>query len=289
MDRKPPSGAVHVAHGHYPPYVQKQGRRMTKIAGPAAILVALLTTASVWAPAMAQGQPGNGGFDGYDRAYEDGFRAGYRGGFDDGRQGRRYDDRPILRPEPQPAPPTRRPPPPPFTNGSPQQPPPFAGAPQPPPVPPRDGLWRGRYGDAYTFNDDFFYRECRMREDPAGIVSGSVIGGLPGRGNGPAFAGGVILSGAYGAALTQGLDCADRSYAYRAYYDGLNSTRQNSIWGWRNPRNGHYGDFLVGEYYADDDGFRCATFSQRLNIGGRQETAMGHACQQPDGSWTIVP
>jgi surface antigen len=235
----------------------------------AAGLAVLTMTAGAGTQAMAQGRPGNGPPGGY----EDGFREGYRAGYDDSRQGRRFDDRPIVRP----APDFRQPPP--FSNS----------APPPPPMVNRDELWRRRYSGAFTFNDDLFYRECRMREDPAGIVSSSVIGGMPGRGNGLSLAGGIILSGAYGASLTQGLDCADRSYAYRAYYDGLNSSRQNSIWGWRNPRNGRYGDFLVGEYYADDDGFRCATYSQRLNIGGRQETASGHACQQPDGSWTIVP
>jgi surface antigen len=235
-----------------------------------AICVAALTTASAGMPSIAQVQPG----EGPDQAYEDAFREGYRAGFDDGRQGRRYDDRPVLSPEPD----IRRPPPPPN------------GAPPPPPIAGRDELWRQRYSDAYRFNDDLFYQECRMREDPAGIMSGSVIGGLPGRGNGPSGAGGIILSGASGAALIQGLDCADRSYAYRAYYDGLNSNLQNGTWGWSNPRNGHYGDFLLGEYYADEDGFRCATYSQRLSIGGgRQETSSGHACQQPDGSWTIVP
>ncbi len=247
---------------------------MRRIGTKAAIVAAMLITAGAWLQAKAQGLPGSGPQDEYNRNYEDAFREGYRAGFDDGRQGRRYDDRPVLSPEPD----IRRPPPPP--NGAPP-PPPFAG---------RDEIWRQRYSGVYRFNDDLFYRECRMREDPAGIMSGSVIGGLPGRGNGPSQAGGIILSGAFGAALIQGLDCADRSYAYRAYYDGLNSNLQNGTWGWNNPRNGHYGDFLVGEYYADEDGFRCATYSQRLSIGGgRQETSSGHACRQPDGSWTIVP
>jgi hypothetical protein len=33
----------------------------------------------------------------------------------------------------------------------------------------------------------------------------------------------------------------------------------------------------------------CREFQQSIDIGGRNQPAYGTACQQPDGSWTIVP
>jgi hypothetical protein len=52
----------------------------------------------------------------------------------------------------------------------------------------------------------------------------------------------VIVGGALGAAMTRNLNCEDRSYAYKTYYDGFNSGRPNSTYQWRNPNNGHYGN-----------------------------------------------
>ena len=36
------------------------------------------------------------------------------------------------------------------------------------------------------------------------------------------------------------------------------------------------------------DGFRCANYRQEIFIQGRPQTTAGRACQQPDGTWTIV-
>ncbi len=223
-----------------------------------ALLSLVLMTASALQPALAQGRGrGQGPYNnGYEEGYRDAYRDGYRNGFDDARNNRRFDDRIASR-----------------DND-------------------RDDRWRRRYARAYTYNDDVFYRECRNTVDPAGILAGAFIGGLFGnlasRGNGGATVAGIILGGATGAALTRNLDCEDRSYAYKTYYDGFNSGRPNSTYVWRNPRNGHYGDFRVGDYYDDPDGFRCSTFTQRTYVNRRPQTASGRACQQPDGSWSVV-
>ena len=152
--------------------------------------------------------------------------------------------------------------------------------------------WRQRYTRTYSYNDDTFYQQCQQSADPAGVIAGALIGGLlgnaVGRGNGGATVAGVILGGVTGAALTRNLDCEDRSYAYKTYYDGFNSGRPNSVYQWRNPRNGHYGEFRVADYYNDPDGFRCANYTQQIFINGRPQPANGRACQQPDGTWTIV-
>ena len=158
----------------------------------------------------------------------------------------------------------------------------------------RDDRWRQRYSRTYSRDDDIYYRDCRNSPDPAGIIAGAVIGGLLGNavGRGGEQAGatiaGIIVGGALGAALTSNLDCEDRSYAYRTYYDGFNSGRTGRSYSWRNPANDHRGEFRIASYYNDRDGFRCANYTQTVYIGGRPQNATGRACRQPDGAWAIV-
>ena len=159
----------------------------------------------------------------------------------------------------------------------------------------REQNWRQRYSRTYTYNDDSYYQQCRSSSDPAGVIAGGLIGGLLGRalgGDGGSRTGatiaGVIFGGAVGAALTNKLDCEDRSYAYKSYYDGFNAGRPNATYQWRNPRNDHRGQFRVGSYYNDQAGFRCANYSQTIYIDGRPQQGTGRACRQADGSWVVV-
>jgi surface antigen len=195
--------------------------------------------------------------------YDDAYRAGYRAGYQAGRIRARYDDRPA----------------------------PVSYAPR---VVDPDQRWRQRYGQTYSYNDDSYYQECRRSADPGGVLAGALIGGLVGNasGHGGGRAGatvaGVLIGGALGGALTSNLQCEDRSYAYKTYYDGFNSGRPHSDWQWDNPQTGHYGDFRVGDYYTDPDGFRCATYTQQVYVEDSPRVAAGRACQQPDGAWAIV-
>lgn len=158
----------------------------------------------------------------------------------------------------------------------------------------RDARWRARYTRHYTLNDDAFYRECRNQPDPAGALVGAVVGGLLGNAAGNSRNEtvttiiGVIAGGAIGAALTSKMSCEDRSYAYKTYTTGFNAGKPNAFYDWRNPRSGARGRLHVKEYYADEDNFRCAVYSQTIFIGGRPEEARGRACQQPDGAWAII-
>ncbi len=154
--------------------------------------------------------------------------------------------------------------------------------------------WRRRYQREYTYRDDNYYRQCRNQVDPAGVIAGALIGGLLGnamtrRGSSaiPTIAG-VVVGGALGAALTRDMNCEDQSYAYNTYYNGFNSGRTHVPYQWRNPNNGNFGDFRINNYYTDPAGFRCAEFNQQATINRRSRAANGRACQQPDGSWTIV-
>jgi surface antigen len=228
---------------------------------------AIVMATTLFAGALVQtaaAQPGYGQ-SGYGqnsgRDYPNGYREGYRRGYDSSRKQGRYDDR---------APDFQTP----AAFGESRQ------------------RWRERYQREYTYQDDNYYKQCRTKVDPAGVIAGALIGGLlgnaVGRGGGGATIAGVVAGGALGAVLTKNMDCEDQSYAYKTYYDGFNSGRTNVPYQWRNPRNGNYGEMRVVDYANDRGGFRCANFTQEIFIKGRPQAARGRACQQPDGTWAIV-
>jgi surface antigen len=158
----------------------------------------------------------------------------------------------------------------------------------------RNNRWKARYKRSYTSADDSYYTECRNQPDPGGVLLGAVLGGLlgntvAGRGDRTgATVAGVIAGGAIAAAVTNKLDCDDRSYAYKTYANGFNTGRANATYTWNNPRNNNRGDMRVNNYYDDPDGFRCANYTQTVYIGGRVEEARGRACRQPDGNWAML-
>lgn len=234
------------------------------------ILAVALLAGTAFHPALAQPRRGAG-----IGAYERGYSEGHKEGYSDGRRRVRYDDR-VPNNGPQ------------YDNGGPRY---DSGGPRYD-TGDRGQLWRQQYQQQYNYKDDSYYRECRSRPDPAGIIGGALIGGLLGnalgRGNGVPTIAGVVLGGALGASLTNNLDCEDRSYAYKTYYDGFNGGREDVPYRWRNPSNGHYGEFMVQDYYDDRAGFRCANFTQKIFVDGRPQAATGRACQQPDGTWAVV-
>jgi surface antigen len=152
--------------------------------------------------------------------------------------------------------------------------------------------WRERYPHDYVYADDSFYRDCRTNNQVGGAVVGAILGGLLGnslsQGQGRATLAGIILGGAGGAALAGNLDCEDRSYVYPTYYEGFERGRREASYPWRNDRTGHYGTLLVGDYYRDQDNYRCATYTQTIYVRGAPRTARGHACRQDDGTWALI-
>ena len=99
---------------------------------------------------------------------------------------------------------------------------------------------------------------------------------------------GVVAGGAVGAALTNKMNCEDRSYAYDTYARGFNGGRAGATYEWRNPNNGNRGEMRVIDYYNDEDNFRCSVFTNTIYIDNRPQEARGRACQQPNGTWAII-
>lgn len=237
--------------------------------GLLAVLTAALMSISVgFVTANAQPRP-------YHEGYRNGYRDGYRAGYEAARHGQEYDDQAGYRDNDEDSS---------EYHGSDD-----SGA-----YGDRDNAWRRRYTRSYSYNDDSYYRECRNETDPAGVIAGALIGGLlgnaVGRGGGRAGAtvAGVVVGGVAGAALTNHVECEDRSYVYRSYYDGFNGGREDRAYPWRNPGNGDHGEVRVEHYYTDPDGFRCVKFTQATNINGDRSVRRGTACQEPDGTWAVV-
>ena len=152
--------------------------------------------------------------------------------------------------------------------------------------------WRERYPHDYVYADDSFYRDCRANNEVGGAIVGAILGGILGNaasnGQGGATLAGMILGGAGGATIARNLDCEDRTYVYRAYYDGFERGRRQTSYPWRNDRTGHYGTLFVSDYYRDQDNYRCATYTQTIYVRGTPQIARGHACRQEDATWAFV-
>jgi surface antigen len=149
---------------------------------------------------------------------------------------------------------------------------------------------------AAAFDRMAYYRDCerqRQGNTAGGAIVGALAGGLlgnsisrgPQRGAGTAV--GAIFGGVLGAAIGNKITCEDRSYAVDASYRGFEAGRPHARYDWHSPR-GPYGYVEVGDYYRDRSGYRCATYTQEIWVEGRPETARGHACRQPDGTWAFV-
>jgi len=120
----------------------------------------------------------------------------------------------------------------------------------------------------------------------AGGLLGSQVGG--GKGKLAATAAGALLGVFVGSEIGKSLDRADRLYAARTTQSSLETTPSGTTSTWSNPDSGHRGTVTPTRTYRSARGENCREYQQTVTIGGRQETAVGRACRQSDGSWRIV-
>jgi surface antigen len=117
-----------------------------------------------------------------------------------------------------------------------------------------------------------------------GAIAGGVIGGAVSHGNGGAVVGGAILGGLAGNAISRDIDCEDRSYAERSYYDSFHG-RVGERYNWRHGRNYGYVT-TTREYWRGRQ--LCRDFTQVVYRHGREYERYGTACRRRGGDWYIV-
>ena len=118
-----------------------------------------------------------------------------------------------------------------------------------------------------------------------GALIGTQIGGGKGK-----LAAVVIgtLGGAYlGSEIGKSLDAADRMYMDQNAQSTLEHSQTNERSTWKNPDSGNSGTFKPTRTYASTSGQSCREYETTIYVDGREETAKGTACRQPDGSWKI--
>lgn len=118
-----------------------------------------------------------------------------------------------------------------------------------------------------------------------GALAGSQIGG--GKGQLAAVALGALGGAFLGSEVGKSLDRADRTYMAQNSQSTLERTPTGQSTSWRNPDSGHSGTFTPTRTYQEQ-GRDCREYEQTIYVGGRNETAVGRACRNPDGTWQIV-
>ncbi len=118
----------------------------------------------------------------------------------------------------------------------------------------------------------------------AGGFGGHTIGRSGSTGNIAATIGGALLGGFIGQQAGKSLDRADIQYQQMATQRAL-SMGPNMPQPWQGPNAS--GQVVAGMMMQTPQGI-CRQFQQTIIIQNRPQTAVGQACQNPDGSWRIV-
>ena len=123
----------------------------------------------------------------------------------------------------------------------------------------------------------------------SGAVLGGVLGSKVGDGSGQLWATGVgvLVGGLIGSEIGRSLDRADLNYLNNANTRAHSAPLGETI-SWNNPQSGNYGTVTPKRDGQSSDGSYCREYQQTIYVGGRQETAVGTACKQADGTWRIV-
>jgi surface antigen len=148
----------------------------------------------------------------------------------------------------------------------------------PPPPPPHGGNY---------YREGQYESDCHRGNAAAGTIFGAIAGGLIGsaasHGNGGAIAGGVILGGLAGNALSQDIDCDDQHDAYTSLDTDLNDpVGQPEEW----HHNNDSGTFTSTRDYRDGP-YECRDFHSVSYRNGQRFERDGTACRQEDGYWHL--
>jgi surface antigen len=123
-----------------------------------------------------------------------------------------------------------------------------------------------------------------------GAVVGGVLGSNVGKGKGQLWAtgAGALLGAFVGSEIGKSLDQADKMYAQQAAEKAYTAPINQTV-NWNNPESGHSGSVTpIREGKQATTGNLCRQYKQTIMIDGKSETAIGTACQNSDGTWTLT-
>ncbi len=148
---------------------------------------------------------------------------------------------------------------------------------------------------------------CQITKENVGTLAGAGLGAWGGSqiGSGKGQIAAAVIGGLGGAWLGNQigsqLDERDKLLAERNISRTVASTPDYRPVAWSNPNTGHRGYTEVTRTYdpnvADYEPYEfqptrnCRVkreFTHTINVGGQQETAVGQACLQADGTWRVV-
>lgn len=124
----------------------------------------------------------------------------------------------------------------------------------------------------------------------SGAVLGGVLGSKVGNGSGQLWAtgAGALLGAFVGSSIGKSLDQADLAYHEQAVSRAYTAPMNETI-AWNNPESGHSGSVTpVREGRQASTGSLCREYKQTIVVDGQAETAIGRACQNTNGTWTLV-
>ncbi len=99
---------------------------------------------------------------------------------------------------------------------------------------------------------------------------------------------GASIGGSFGSSIGRDLAKTDRMMLGKSYRNSLNHGESGVTSTWHNPDTRHSGSFTPQEPFQNKSNQYCREFQQTVTIGGKEQTAYGTACRQPDGSWKII-
>ncbi len=118
-----------------------------------------------------------------------------------------------------------------------------------------------------------------------GGLAGSQVGG--GKGKLAAVGIGAVLGAFMGNSIGASLDELDKIKMQKTSQRSLENMRDNQVASWSNPNSGNSGTVMPVKTYQRASGQYCREYQQTITVGGKQETAFGKACRQPDGAWKV--
>lgn len=135
-------------------------------------------------------------------------------------------------------------------------------------------------------------QDIGMKQGAGGLLGaaggawlGSTIGKGGSTGNIIAIAVGTLGGALIGSEIGASLDRIDQMYAERTLNTALNTDGGQPV-AWQNPDTGHGGQVQVTGVRQGETGV-CKRYEQTIFVDGKSETAVGVACQNTDGTWSI--